>query len=298
VKRIVGFVLVFILALGLVPVQAREFAEMPELPSSFTFSFSSRVGFEPHGEASGEIAALAEVFGGDGFASHVQGVFVSEGLVSSLFLEFNVDVRRLLSVLPVEQIMPMVTLLGLDVNEPVRMWVESDFHNLNEPVFVIALEVPTFLRLPFMILSAEFANPFWVFNLSSVITQLASLYEAEIRTISEAQRAEMFEYLQEALSEWFGMFEDFQEEMEMWLAEAIDDFQGAVIVHTFERSLTQIENAAHAVLNFVATINGADYSADVLFEFDGQVAGNAERVFLPVTPGNSFDIMTWFLEQI
>jgi hypothetical protein len=303
VGKLIAVTLAFALVLGLaVPVHANTALnrlvdygtisfEMPDFPSSFNFASEMSLELAISGNVPEEAVMIAGMV--DGFTVRESGTVYMDGLAMSMFTETAISLEQLLAAIPMDEFMPMLGLLNLDLNEPIRTWVEIDMNDLNNPVFIIVLEMPTIVRLPLAMLGAEFTRQFWVIDLGAEIMEIAAEIEAEIRQLTEEQIEEMMMYIEEALEELMAYIEYYLSDIEETLAELWAEIQEVVTVHSFNFGYNVLTNGYSAYLNLALTIAEAGVVADIAFDFAGEVTNlnTAARVPLPqLTAQNSFNI--------
>ena len=301
--KLVATTLALALILGLtVPVQANTVVthlvdyghisfEMPELPTSFDFATEFTLGLSLSGNVPADVIEMVNLF--DGFTIRESGTVYTSGLSMSMFREVELSLEQILAAIPVEQVMPMMALLNLDLNEPFRIWVEIDINDLENPTFIMVIEMPAVVRLPFALLGTEFTRQFWVLDLSDTIAELAAELEAEIRQVTPEEFEEMLSYITEAIEQFFAYIEYYMEEIEELLAEAWEYLQEILTINIFTFGHNALENGHSAYLNLDATINYEGVIANISFDFYGEITNlnTATRPTLPeLTAQNSFNL--------
>jgi hypothetical protein len=297
IATMVALVLVLVLVFA-VPVQARGL----DLPS-FDFASTVSFGLDVDYTLPDEILALAEQFHSEffdmsfsvpKFTVSESGTFYSDGFAVSIFRELEMDFAQFLTMLPAEEIAPMLAMLNLNLSEPIRTWVEMDFNDLSQPIFKIIVEMPSFVRLPLMFVNAEMSRQFWVLDLSAEIAELIEELEVEFRQLTEEQLAQTMAYLEELLDELLVFLDEYRDIIEEEINAAWEFIQEAVDIRTLIFGFDELANGYSAYFSFAATVSVEGVVADIEFDFYGEVTniGTAQRVALPeLTETNSLNVM-------
>ena len=279
--KMLGITLIFVLIIT-TPVHAITWEDLSELSVSFDFSVNSEFSQVLSGDvprwriSSPEYDILA-----NGVAVGVTGTVVAEGRTASVFMEIDIDLEQLLGD-SYQQMLPMLGTLNVDLSEPFRIWIETDFTDLNNPAYLIVIEVPTFIRMALMFADASLTSQYWVIDLSDLIAEeLADIdVEYEInKLISEYTIADLIAELEAEIA---SMLEYMEEEADV-----------------FAYGFDILENGdISAFFNFVMTHTYRNYTETIDFAFSGEITNinAAEIVPLPLpqlTAGNSLDLLKW-----
>ncbi|MCL1863358.1 MAG: hypothetical protein FWF78_07320 [Defluviitaleaceae bacterium] len=277
--RLLGAIFVFVF-IFVVPVQARE------IPSSFNYSVDFFLSIEMQGDVYEELASIFRFFE-NGLGFSINGTHVRDEFAFSDFMQIGLyNLSDVLHTLPVDiPIMPLLTIMGVDLSEPIRIWTEADFTNLSEPDIKFIFELPSVLRLMLTFVDEAFARQFLVLDMTEIMTDLFSELDVEIRLISDEQMSEFVHYFGEAAS-------DLQSDIMEWMTYAQSEMSDYLTIHTFKRGVERLEDAFRVYVELDFAISDRDSAANFVLEFNAaftNINNVTERVPLPeLTPENSF----------
>lgn len=277
-----------------VSVQAQSWQEMLDdlnFPTSYNYSFELSVELDKHGDVDDDIAAVVSFFS-DGFTFGMSGTHVRDGLATSDFMQIDLDLGQILAAIPMDiPIMPMVALMGIDLAEPFRFWVETDFTSLLAPEMKMVIELPPVLRLALGLVDESLMRQFIVLDMTDLMQEILVEIDAEIRTITEEQVSDFMYYFEEAMEEIMSVLEEFQLDFEEWMAEAWEEVGQFFEIRVFEYGTERLENAVSSFIELNFTVSDDISAMDFFINFNASVTdmNSAERVPLPIlTPENSF----------
>jgi len=293
-RKFVCGVLVIAMLVGFaMPVQAWE------LPTEVSFDFATEYRLAINMDGFGEDSAGSRILA-NGVELGIRGTYVMHNpLAVSSFTEVSIDFGQFLDAMDLPaQLAQMMTMLGIDLAEPFRMWVEVDFSNVNDPMYVVVMELPMLVRTALTLTAPELARQFWVLDLSDILAEYAEELELALLSVTEEQMAEIFAYVEEgmreALAELQAFAEENADEIGNILGQAYDVFREVFTLHGLDYGHERLDNGHSAFFDFAFTVAYARYSVCVDFSFAGEVTniGTAVAVPLPqLTARNSVDLM-------
>lgn len=329
INKLLCATMVFALVIGMaVPVQAMGFGDIIErmmesvegtwladLPTSYEMELRFGLQLDVDVDDIPEEAEMLLNVLKDGYEIAVKGTFVSDGrLAASSYMELHVDfepfVDAILGALGAEELSAMLALLNLDLSEPFRFWIEEDLNDISNPVALIIIEAPAFVRLPLAAIDADFASQYWVMDMSGFMSILIEEMDVMLMEISEEELEELLSYMDEFFDEFMYILDELKEALEELFAEYEDEImhiwaeiQEFVDITTLDFGIEELENGYSAHFDFEALITSPyeDGTVDIGIHLFGAVTNlnEAEAVPLPeLTDENSFDMWAWIVEML
>jgi len=258
-KKFASIVLTLVFVLGLaLPAQAGRMPEF-QTPESFDFAMDFTLSIDTP-DAPELDPMMAMIFGGTDITLGMTGSVVSDGVAAT---QMHIE---------------MLVGSGMFSAMPIRMWLDMDFNDFEDPTMLMIVELPAMLRMLLAMENRAFARQFLVLDVSDMLAE--ALADVTIPT-----QYEMEAIMEEALAELRAI--DFG-----YIVAEITNFID-VLDFSFDFSqdagyLTGINLAFDVVLD----PNGE--SVGVGFGFDMEITNinNAVVEFPTLTPANSVDVLT------
>lgn len=299
--KLISVTLVLIMVFS-VPVQATSWSEIIErfeLPESYSYSLDFSLTTSIKGDLDDDIALILGLFD-DGVALSISGTHVRDRFAVSEFTQINFDLDAIVASLPAElPIAPMIALMGIDINQPIRIWMESDFNTILEPQLKYVIELPPVLRLLLTMADSSLSRQFYVLDFTDLLLEMLVEFEAEVRMISEEQIGEFTAYFDETIEELMIFIDELQYDFTSLMDEAVEELAQFFNIHTFERGFNRSENAVSAFVELLFTISDFGSSATFDFGFNMEVfdINGTSRTPLPqLTPQNSVDLIDLIID--
>ena len=258
-KKFASIVLTLVFVLGLaLPAQAGRMPEF-QTPESFDFAMDFTLSIDTP-DAPELDPMMAMIFGSTDITLGMTGSVVSDGAAAT------------------QMYMEMLIGNGMIGAMPIRMWLDMDFNDFEDPTMLMIVELPAMLRMLLAMENRAFARQFLVLDVSDVLADV--LVDVTMPTVDEME-AIMEEALAELRAFDFG-------NIVAEIANFID-----VLDFSFDFSqdagyLTGLNLAFDVVLD----PNGDAIGLGFGFDMEITNINNATIEFPTLTPANSVDVLT------
>jgi len=300
-RKVVCCVLVFALLFGFaMPVRAWE------LPTEISFDFATEYRLAISTEGFGSSTVADEILA-NGIELGIGGTFVARGpLAFSFYTEVSLDLTQFLDVMGLPPIIAMMLpQMGIDLAEPLRVWMEMDINDVSNPTYVIVIEWPSLVRVLLAMTAPELAQQYWVLDLSDILAESAAELELALQSVSAEQQAQNIAYLEEALHEALAIWQEFMEEYEDEIADLIAEayalFREIFTLRELNYGHERLDNGHSAFLDFAFTAAYEGSSVCVDFSFAGEITNIGTAVAAPLPQlhsarflANSVDLVALF----
>jgi len=259
-KKFASIVLTLVLVLGIaLPAQASRHPEF-QTPESFDFSMDFTLSIDTP-DAPELNPMMVMIFGGTDITVGMAGSVVSDGAAAT------------------QMVMEVLIGSGMFGTMPIRMWLDMDLNDFDDPTMRMIIELPPMLRMLLAMENRVFARQFLVFDVSEM---LAGALAGVTMPTQDALEA----ILEEALTELRTIDRG---EILAHIAEFID-------VLDFSFDFTQNRNGYLTGLNlgFDVVLDPNNDPIGVGFGFDMEITNinNTTVEFPTLTPVNSVDALS------
>jgi len=258
-KKFASIVLTLVLVLGLaLPTQGSRLPEF-QTPESFDFSMDFTLSIDTP-DAPELDPMMAMIFGGTDIAISMTGSVVSDGAAAT------------------QMQMEMLIGSGMFSTMPIRMWLDMDFNDFEDPTTRMIIELPPMLRMLLAMENRALGRQFLVFDVSEMLAE-------ELADITMPTPDELEAIFEEVLTELRAMDRG---EVLAKIAEFID-------VLDFSFDFSQNRNGYLTGLNvaFDVVLDPNNDPVGLGLDFDMEITNinNATVEFPVLTPINSVDVL-------
>jgi len=258
-KKFASIVLTLVLVLGLaLPAQASRLPEF-QTPESFDFSMDFILSIDTPDVPELD-PMMVMIFGGTDIAIGMTGSVVSDGAAAT------------------QMAMEVFIGSGMFGTMPIRMWLDMDLNDLEDPTMRMIIELPPMLRMLLAMENRALSRQFLVFDMSEMLAE-------ELAGVTVPTPDELEAFFEEALAE-LGTIDR---------AEILARIAEFIYVLDFSFDFSQNRNGYLTGLNlgFDVVLDPNNDPIGLGLDFDMEITNinNATVEFPTLTPANSVDVL-------